>query len=137
MPPFETMVVELMENRATDLDSLRFKVGPGTTIVNKKNKPLDRQLIRPGMEVELKGDRVGDLIEIAYIKLKIDHEKWEAEAEGYFEGLEGDKAWVDGKPVKLNPGSLIKGRDAWKGKAFSSFNEIHLGSLVKLKGIRR
>lgn len=135
--PYDTMLVEIMENNATNHDSLVFKIRPETKIVNRKDKPLDRQLIRPGMEIELKGEQVGSVIEIALIKLKIDHEKWEAEANGYFEGLEGDKAWVDGRAVKLNAGTMIKGKEAWKGRNYSSFNEIHLGAAVKVKGIRR
>lgn len=135
--PFEEMIVDIDENNFIETDKLTLAITPSTRILDKKGKPLDRHQIRPGMEIEIAGEKLNDRIEVSSIKLKIDHEKWDAKADGYFEGLEGDKAWIDGRAVKLAPGAVIKGKNEWKNKTYSSFNDLFLGATVKVEGVRR
>ncbi len=136
-PPYDTLVVDLGENNLVTSETINIPISASTPIVNKKNKALDRSLIRPGMRIELNGERKGELINVSRIKVVTDIEKWEVDVNGYFESLEGDKAWVNGQAVKLTPGAIIKGQEAWKNKRFQSFQEMQLGSQLSLNGIRR
>jgi len=135
--PFELLFIDIDQNNFIETENLILPVSVSTKVVNKKDKPLDRNLIRPGMQIEITGERFNDRIEVTNIKLLTDLEKWEVEVKGYFESLDGDKAWVGGQAVKLEPGTVIRGKDDWKGKTFASFNDMQLGSQLKIDGIRR
>lgn len=135
--PYNTILVDIDNTIFLDVDFLPIPISAATKLVNRKGKPLDRSMIRPGMELEITGERFFDRVEISEIRLKTDHEKWDAEAKGYFEALDGDKAWIDGRAVRLNTNSVIVGKGAWKNKTFRSFSELSLGAAVKVEGVRR
>ncbi len=58
---------------------------------------------------------------------------------GIYEKLEGDRATIDGQVVvlQLEKGRFIEGLDEWKGKKFTSFNDMQLGAEVKVFGERK
>ncbi|SOD99722.1 M48 family metallopeptidase [Spirosoma fluviale] len=58
---------------------------------------------------------------------------------GLYERLEGDKATIDGQMVvlTLDKGKSIEGREEWKNKKFTSFNDMQLGSEVQVWGERK
>ncbi len=132
--PYENLTVDLDENSFTTNETSVFSISPQTEFVNNKNKPLDRTVIRRGMEIEITGERVGEQYVASRVKVKTNVEKWEVEVKGYFESLDGDKAWIDGRSVKLVPGTVVRGEDDWEKKTFHSFDEMELGSEVKVKG---
>ncbi|MFN6962339.1 MAG: M48 family metallopeptidase [Pyrinomonadaceae bacterium] len=135
--PYENLIVDIDDNNFIETESLELPVSTRTRFVNRANRPIDRDLVRPGMRITIEGERFGGRIVASVIKVETPLEKWEDEAKGYLEGLEGDKAWIDGKAVKLAPGAVVRGVDEWKGKTFASFDEMQLGSEVWLKGTRR
>jgi hypothetical protein len=135
--PYSQLAVDIGENNFIETETVYFSITPQTQFLNKKDKALDPSVIRPGMRLEITGERVGSELNATKVKLKIDVEKWEVDLKGYFESLEGDKAWIDGQAVRINPGAVIRGDDAWKDKTFHSFNEMQLGSQVSIKGVRR
>jgi hypothetical protein len=136
-PPYDRLGVDMGENAFIEEETQYFSITPQTQFFNKKDKPLDPSVIRPGMQLEITGERVGSQLNLTKVKLKIDIEKWEVEIKGYLESVDGDKAWIDGQAVRLNPGTVIRGDDGWKNKTFSSFNEMYSGAQVSIKGIRR
>ncbi|MGB7208645.1 MAG: M48 family metallopeptidase [Pyrinomonadaceae bacterium] len=134
--PYETMVIDIGDNNFIETESLEVPVTPQTRFVSKANKPVERGLIRAGMDIIIEGERFGNRLVPSEIKVMTALEKWDVELNGYFEALDGDKAWVDGKAVKIASGAIVKGVDEWKKKRFASFNEMQLGSEVWLKGMR-
>lgn len=56
---------------------------------------------------------------------------------GIYERLDGDIAMIDGHPIMLEKGRSIEGREEWKNKRFSSFNDMQLGSEVQVSGERK
>jgi len=133
-PPYEELFVDIAENDFIETENLLLPVNSSTTVVNKKGKAIDRNLIRPGMEIEITGNRYANRIEVSKIQVLTDLEKWEASADGYFESLDGDKAWIDGRAVRLAPGTIISG----EGKQlYRSFNELPLGFRFEVEGVRR
>lgn len=58
---------------------------------------------------------------------------------GIYEKLDGDRAIIDGQAVvlRLDKGKTIDGLDEWKGKKFTSFDQMQLGSEVKVYGERK
>jgi hypothetical protein len=139
--PFREMLVDVNpdDNNFSTEDIVIVKITPETKFPNpnKKGNPIEPQMIRRVKEISIRGERLGSALTAAEIKLKTDLEKWEVKLNGYFEFLEGDKAWIDGRAVKLTEGVVVKGTDLWKNKTFNSFNEMMLGSEVELKGTLR
>lgn len=135
--PFDQIVVDIGESKFITAETIILPITEQTILVNKKNQPIDRSLVRPGMMLSIDGERTSSRLIATRIKIETDLEKWEVEEKGYFESLDGDKAWINGQAVRLSPGAIIRGVDNWKGKLFASFNEMQLGSEVRVKGVRR
>jgi hypothetical protein len=90
------------------------------------------------MRVEVKLDAASTAqLNALQIKLRTDPERWEEEVEGYLDRVDEDTATIDGRNVVLMPNTALIGGGAWKGKSFSTFKDVPLGSLVDLKGIRQ
>ena len=136
-PPFDRLTVDLGDNSFTTNETTVFSISPQAVFLNNKNKPLDRTLIRPGMRVIISGNRIGEQLTASSVKVDNDVEKWKVVVNGYFESLEGDKAWIDGQSVKLLPGVTVRGTGDWKKNTFASFNDMQLGSYVEIDGIRQ
>lgn len=58
---------------------------------------------------------------------------------GIFERLDGDRATIDGQSVvlQLDKGKAIDGLEGWRGKKFTSFDDMQLGAQVEIYGERR
>ena len=56
--------------------------------------------------------------------------------EGIYEDLIGERAFVDGQTVVLGKDKKLKGQEGWKGKEFSKFSDMQLGSSLKIRGKR-
>lgn len=135
--PFREISVDVLENNFTTEEKIIVKLTPQTKFIGKKGA-IEPHLIRRGAQIAISGERLGSALTASEIKVLIDIEKWEVKLKGYFEDLEGDKAWIDGRSVKLAEGVIVKGTNEWKNKTFSSFNEMMLGSEVEVKkGILR
>ncbi|MDQ3800452.1 MAG: M48 family metallopeptidase [Acidobacteriota bacterium] len=135
--PYDTLLVDIGENAFSKSETTSVVIASNARFTLKKNKSFDKALLRPGMKIEISGERFGNQINATEIRLNTDLEKWEVEIKGYFESLDGDRAWIDGKTVKLSPGVIIRGEKEWTGKTFSSFSQMMLGSHVSVKGVRR
>lgn len=135
--PYEALLVDIDENNFSKSETTAISISSTTRFSAKKNKTFDKTLLRPGMRIEISGERFGNQINATEIKLNTDLEKWEEKVEGYFESLDGDRAWIGGTSVKLSPGATIRGEKEWTGKSFSSFSQMMLGSQVSVKGVRR
>lgn len=135
--PFQFASVEMGSNSISTSESINVTIPETAKIADRKGRPIDRSLLRPGMMVEIDGTRMTDTIVVDRLQLKIDHEKWDIEVNGYFEGFDGTFAWIDGQRVIWSAGLTARGKNEWKTRAFSSFNEMPLGAEVKVKGNRR
>jgi hypothetical protein len=136
-PPYDRMVIDIGTNNFIESETVTLEVPVSSAIVNKKNRPLDRALLRPGTRIEFAGERSANRVLASAVKVLTDLEKWEVELKGYFESLDGDRAWVDGQAVKLPPGVIIRGDDKWTGQSFTSFNDVQAGAEMKIEGVRR
>jgi hypothetical protein len=135
--PGQRLLVDAGETNFSTNEVTEIRLDAGTIFVDRRNKPTEAKALRPGMSLEIRGERVAGAMTARLIKIQTNVEKWEANFEGYFERLEGNVAWVDGQRVALEPGAAVKGAAGWKGKAFNSFGEMMLGSVVKGSGVRR
>lgn len=132
-----SIVVDLGDNTITTEEAVTVSITPKTTFVNKKKKPVDANLLRPGVLLEIDGEKQGVSVVASKITVLTNLEEWKVDLEGYFEKLDADTAEIDGQRVKLDNKWKIKGAESWKGKDFKSFNDIMLGSEVKIKGLRK
>jgi hypothetical protein len=135
--PHERLLIDTGETNFTTGEVTEVTINAATLFRNKKDAPLERGLLRPGMKIEIQGERFGSRVQAGVVKVKTNAESWEVEVKGYFEKLDGGRARVDGQTVVLGDGAVILGDNEWKGKTFKSFNEMMLGSHVEVKGIRR
>lgn len=131
--PFTEISIDINDNNFTKDEKITVTVSGQTKFTDKKKKPIEPNLIRSGAMIEISGERIGSAVAATEIKVLIDIENREVSVKGYFEGLDGDKAWIDGRSVKLAEGASVRGTDEWKGKTFNSFNEMMLGSEVEIK----
>lgn len=109
-----------------------------TPIDNAKFIVENRDLLRTGLEVEVHFDeyRISKRNIIRYIVIKTKLSGSDS-YEGIFEGIKGDVATVDGKSVRLKSGSTIEGDKGFKGQNFNSFEQMMIGSVVKVSGQRQ
>src|ERR1041384_2320116 len=56
-PPYTQLGVDIGENDFIESETLYFSITPQTEFLNKKDKPLDPSVIRPGMRLEITGER--------------------------------------------------------------------------------
>ncbi len=134
--PYAVLRVDFEDNNFTNLETSGLAINAQTQFLNKKDKPLDKALLRPGMRIEVRGERFGEQMVANRIKAKIDVDNWETEVKGYLEKIEGDKAWVDGQALRLAGNVIVLGDNEWKGKTFRSFGEMMVGSNLEVKGVR-
>ncbi len=134
--PFNEIIIDIQDNNFTKDENITIVISTFTKFLNKKKKIIDPNHIHRGAMIEISGERFGSVVTATEIKALTDIEKWEISNKGYFEALDGEKAWIDGKIVKLDNGVIVRGTNEWKGKTFSSFNDMMLGSEVEIrKGI--
>jgi hypothetical protein len=138
--PFEQVTVDVGKNLFDTSEQLEVRITPNTVFLTNKNKPMDKAQVRIGLNIEIKGEKLNNVITAQSIKSKVDLDKDES-VKGYFEGLDklpdGEVAWISGQTVRLGPGVVVKGDKEWKGRSFNSFNEMMLGSRVEVKGRRQ
>lgn len=98
----------------------------------------NRNLLRTGLEVEVHFDeyRISKRNIIRYIVIKTKLSGSD-NYEGIFEGIKGDVATVDGKSVRLKNGATIEGDKGFKGQNFNSFDQMMIGSVVRVSGQRQ
>ena len=131
------LLVDLGDNIITTDESVSVNINSKTVFLNKKKKPVDVKLLRPGVLLEIDGEKSGTDVTANKVTVLTNLEEWQVNIDGYFEKLDGDTAEIDGQRVKLAGNSKIKGASEWKGKDFKSFNEMMLGVEAKVKGIRK
>jgi Peptidase family M48 len=109
-----------------------------TPVDNSKFLVENRNLLRTGLEVEVHfyEYRISkrNIIRYIIIKTKLSGSD---NYEGVFEGIKGDLATIDGKSVRLKSGSTIEGDKGFKGQNFTSFDQMMIGSVVKVSGQRQ
>jgi hypothetical protein len=135
--PYNRLVLDIGETNFTTRETTEVEITADTQFMNKRGIPIEKSVVRPGMELEIQGERFGTHVVARTVKVITNIENWEVEVKGYFEKLEGDIARIDGQAVVLGQGVVIQGDKEWKGKQFRSFSEMMLGSEVEIKGIRQ
>lgn len=135
--PFEMLLLDAGETTLTTNERVEVKIAPTTVFVGEKKKAVDYKKIRPGVRMDLVVEKLGSELTAKVVTVKTNLEKWAVSFEGYFEKLDGDVAGIDGQAVVLEGGAKIKGEGQWKNQEFNSLADLMLGSLVKVKGVRR
>jgi hypothetical protein len=135
--PYEKLSVDVGDNTISTDETLAINITPQTVFTDNKKKPVDKMLLRPGVLVEIAGDKIGTTVTATTVKVKTNLQDWEVDLEGYFEKLEGDTALIDGRKIKLEKGAKIKGEGEWSKHSFSSFEDMQLGAVAKVEGIRK
>jgi hypothetical protein len=137
--PYEKLSVDVGDNTITTGETLTIDITPQTVFIDKKKKPVDKKLIRPGVKLEILGNKVSTSVTAASIMVITNLDNWEVNLEGYFEELNENKdiAIIDGQKVSLENKAKIKGEDEWKSLSFTSFDDMQLGAEVRVKGIRK
>lgn len=130
------ILVDLGDNTITTDDALNVGVNSKTVFLSKK-KQIDANLLRPGVMLEIEGDKLGTEVTANKVTVLTNLENWQVNVEGYFERLEGDTAEIDGQRVRLERDAKIKGGDDWKSREFKSLNDLMLGSETKVEGVRK
>lgn len=136
-PSGEKLLVDLGENVITTDEAVAVNINSKTAFLNKKKKPVDVKLLRPGVLLEIDGEKVGTDVTANKVTVLTNLEDWEVTVAGYFEKLDGDTAEIDGQRIKLETGAKIKGADDWKSRNFNSFNDMMLGSEARVEGVRK
>ncbi len=136
--PFERIIIQTEEKNMPNRDSAEIFTTPQTKLKNHKGKPVSPNEIRAGMDVEIEIDKT-DMTRLAAkeIKIRTDPDKRAEDIDGYLDRVEDSRAMIDGRIVEFAPNAVLLGTKEWKGKSFKSFQEIPLGSLVDLKGLRQ
>jgi hypothetical protein len=137
--PYSVMTVELGKNLFDTKETIILNINSQTQILNHKKKPLtDKSEMVTGTKIKINAEKVGSVFNAA--RIMADGDLSDQSIAGYYERLdklaEGETAWISGQAVRLAPGVIIKGENQWKKKTFSSFDDMMLGSFVKLKGKR-
>jgi hypothetical protein len=135
--PFETLLLDAGETTLTTNETVKVNIAPTTVFLGEKKKAVDYKKIRPGMRMDLVVEKLGPELTAKIATVKTNLEKWAVSFEGYFEKLDGDVAGIDGQAVVLESGATIKGDGQWKKQEFNSLADLMLGSLVKVKGVRK
>ncbi len=136
--PYDRLVLDLGETPFSTDEATEVLLDPNATFINHKKKPIDKTLLRPGMDVEIEGEYLGTRVTVQWLRVKTDIDDWKVASKGYFELLDENRAKIDGQTVVLEPGVVIKGDGAWKKKRdFNAFGEMMLGSEVEVAGVRR
>lgn len=138
--PFDKITIEVGKNLVDTNETVEIKLTPQTAFLDNKKKSLDKNYLRSGLEVEIKGEKLGSEISATSIQVKTDLK--DEKILGYFERLDknspqGEIAWISGQTVRFDTGAIIAGDNEWKGKTFKSFDEMMLGSEVELRGERK
>ena len=109
-----------------------------TPIDKSKFIVKNRNLLRTGLEVEVHFNeyRISNRNIIQYIVIKTKLSGSDS-YEGIFEGIKGDIATIDGKSVRLKSGATIEGDKGFNGQNFTSFEQMMIGSIVKVSGQRQ
>lgn len=137
--PFNHIIVDSDEKVFLHQEVTTILIGTQTKILNAKGKTIDPTQIKVGMQVEIKLEPTlnAETLIANSIKLKSIEANKSVEVKGFLDKVSSEEAFVSGKPVVLLPNINIKGKDEWKTKIFSNFQEIPLGSIVELNGTRR
>lgn len=136
--PFEHLLIQTDEKGMPNRELTAVDVTPQTKIKNHKGKEVQASAILPGMEIEIEIDTANVAgFSAKEIKIRTNLEKREEGVDGYLDRIEETRAMVDGRIVEFAPNTILVGIKEWKGKTFTSFKEIPLGSLVDLKGLRQ
>ena len=106
--------------------------------VDKAPFQQNRQLLRPGLEIEVAFHeyRYSKKFVVQEILILTDL-TGSGTISGTYEQLDGDIATVDGQAVRLKPGVKLLGDKGYKGRSFASFAEMEKGMELKIKGLRQ
>lgn len=132
-PPYDRILIDTDEKNVPNRLASEILLTPRTVLINHKGKPASPGDFSPGMQVEIKLDAQ---MFATQIKIKTNPGDWETGVDGYLDRVNGDYGFVDGQALRLAPNITLQGTKEWKGRSFSSLNEIPLGSLIDVKGIR-
>lgn len=112
--PYNRMVLDVGESNFTTREATDVVIEADTRFLNQKGIPIERSVIRPGMELEIYGERLGSRIVAHLVKVKTKIEYWEVDVKGYFEKLEGEVARIDGQSVVILPKRFALTKDSFK-----------------------
>ncbi|RMG46830.1 MAG: hypothetical protein D6723_16750 [Acidobacteria bacterium] len=99
--PYERLTLDIGENDFTPRETIDVIISAETTFVNRGDIPIEKSVVRPGMEVDINGERFRTRFIAHEVKVTTKITSWEVEVNGYFEKLEGDAARIDGQTVIL------------------------------------
>ncbi|MEM4202605.1 MAG: M48 family metallopeptidase [Candidatus Methanomethylicaceae archaeon] len=136
--PYNRMVLDIGENNITTYEATDVVIEADTKFLNQKGIPIEKSVIRPGMELEIQGERFGSHIVAHMVKVKTRIEYWEVDVEGYFEKLEGDVARIDGQSVIILPKRFTLTKDSLKSLEQSIKNQSNDAQAIlkKLETLR-
>ncbi len=136
--PFERILIQTDEKNMPNRDFAEIFITAQTKLKNHKGKAISANQIHAGMNIEIELYKTDTTrLTAKEIKIRTNPEKREEGVDGYLDRVEGVRAMVDGRIVEFAPNTVLLGTKEWKGKTFKSFQEIPLGSLVDLKGLRQ
>lgn len=147
--PFKEMVIHIEKeedtrhSRITILDTTLFVRKSAFNKKIKSIKPDEKMMagdFRPGMKINLwvNYKQISQINNAERISLDETY-YGPTTVVGIYEKLEGERAIIDGQAVvlQLEKGKTIEGQDEWKGKKFTSFNDMQLGAEVRVNGERK
>ncbi|WAC13092.1 M48 family metalloprotease [Dyadobacter pollutisoli] len=132
--PYTTLpvLVEKDESRYPALE-----INEQTTFKKDRRTSLPLANLKQGMRVVVTIDYLQESNKAIAKEIMLDNGYYTTTTlEGIFEDISGERAYVDGQTVTLVKDKKIKGQEGWKGKEFSKFSDMQLGSSLRLRGKR-
>ena len=112
------LFVDLGDNTISTNESVIVNINSKTVFLNSKKNPIDVNLLRPGVSLEIDGEKFGTEVTATKVLVRTNLENWQVDLAGYFEKLDGETAIIDGQRIKLESGAKIKGAEDWKNKTW-------------------
>jgi murein DD-endopeptidase MepM/ murein hydrolase activator NlpD len=122
----------------TEEETISLLLSPATKFFDKRKKPLDRALIRPGLTVEVEDIlRQEDYLVARSVVVTTGLEPEPRKLDGFLDKIEPNGAIVDGQRVQLSSGARVAGEKDWKRQVFESLSSLEAGCELELNGLRK
>lgn len=107
-PGGEKLLVDLGDNVITTDEAVTVNINSKTAFLNKKKKPVDVKLLRPGVLLEIDREKLGTNVTANKVTVLTNLEDWEVTVAGYFERLDGDQRFTKDLIPKLLDSLVIR-----------------------------